>query len=50
MSRVQGSHRGHETHGTVVEELFAAPLTEGGDLAEDFDGGFGDRKIARSLL
>jgi hypothetical protein len=34
---VQGSHSGHETDQAVVVELFAAPLAEIGDLAEDFD-------------
>ena len=38
MPFVQCSHRGHETDGAVVVELFAAPLAQGGDLAEDFDG------------
>ena len=39
MSFVQCSHRGHETDGTVVVQLFAAPLAKDGDLTEDFDGG-----------
>jgi hypothetical protein len=38
MTFVQGSHRGHETDGPVVVELFAPPLAETGDLAEHFDG------------
>jgi len=37
MAFVEGSHCGHETDGAVVVELFAAPLAEIGDLAEDFD-------------
>jgi len=39
---VQGSHGGHETDGAVVEELFAPPLAQGGNLAEHFDGGVGN--------
>lgn len=35
---VECAHRGDEADGAVFEELFAAPLAEGGDVAEDFDG------------
>jgi hypothetical protein len=35
---VEGAHGGDEADGAVGEELFAAPLSEGGDVAEDFDG------------
>ncbi len=38
MAFVQGPHRGHETDGPVVVELFAPPLPEVGDLAEHLDG------------
>ncbi len=38
MAFVQGSHGRHETDRPVVVELLAAPFSEDGDLAEDFDG------------
>jgi hypothetical protein len=38
MAFMQGSHGRHESDGAVVEELFAAPLSEVGDCTEDFDG------------
>ena len=41
MPFMEGSHSGHETDGAVIVELLAAPLTEIGDLAEDFDGRVG---------
>lgn len=42
MAFVQGAHCGNEAYCAVVVELFAAPLAEGGDVAEDFDGGVWD--------
>jgi hypothetical protein len=41
MAFVEGSHCGHETDGPVIVELFAAPLAEMRDLAEDLDGSAG---------
>lgn len=35
---MERTHRGDEADRAVFVELFAAPLAEGGDVAEDFDG------------
>jgi len=35
---VECAHCGDEADGAVFVELFAAPLAEGGDVAEYFDG------------
>ena len=39
---MQGAHGGHETDGAVGVALGAAPVAEGGEGAEDFDGGVWD--------
>lgn len=50
MPFVESSHGRHKTDGAVVEDLFSAPLTEGGDFAEDFDRGIGYSYIFTSRL
>jgi len=50
MAFVQGSHGGHETDGAVIEELFAAPLSESGDRTEDFDGCVGYYLVSLSNI
>lgn len=47
---MEGAHGRHETDGAVVDELFAAPLAEGGDFTEDFDGGVGDCGLSCSTI
>ncbi len=37
MTGVEGPHGGHEGNSAMVEELSAAPLAEGGDVAKNFD-------------
>lgn len=45
---VEGPHGGDETDGAVVEQLFAAPLAERCDVAEDFYGCVWDYGVCRS--
>lgn len=48
MSSMEGAHGRYETNRAVVVQLFAAPLTERGNCAENFDGGIRYRGIFAS--
>jgi len=48
MAGMESSHRGHETNGTVIDELFAAPLTKSWNFSEDLDRSIGNCRIRRS--